>query len=330
MRRREFIAGIGSAAAWPVVTRAQQAERVRRVGALMAFDENDPDGKAQLSAFIRGLAELGWTEGRNMQMDVRWAAGDVDRMRSFAKELVGLRPDVILGSTTALMAALQRETQTIPIVFAACADPIGAGLVASLSRPGGNITGFSYVEAEMAGKWLELLTEIAPSVRRVAIIFNPDTASRGGSYYLPSFEAAARTLKLDPIIARVHGDAEIETVINSLARTPGSGLVIMPDVFTLAHRATIILLADRNNVPAVYTDNAFGRDGGLLSYGPDVVDIFRRAASYVARILRGEKPADLAVQLPIKFDMIVNLKTAKALGLAVPQSILLRADEVIE
>jgi putative ABC transport system substrate-binding protein len=297
---------------------------------LMAFDENDPDGKAQLSAFMRGLAELGWTDRRNMRMDVRWAAGDVDRMRSLAKELVGLRPDVILGSTTALMAALQRETQTIPIVFAACSDPIGAGLVASLSRPGGNVTGFSYVEAEMAGKWLELLTEIAPAVKRVTIIFNPDTASRGGSYYLPSFEAAARTLKVEPIIARVHGDAEIETVINSLAHTPGSGLVVMPDVFTLAHRDTIILLAAQNNVPAVYTDNAFARDGGLLSYGPDVADIFRRSASYVDRILCGEKPADLAVQLPVKFDMIINLKTGKAIGLSIPDSFLLRADEVIE
>jgi putative ABC transport system substrate-binding protein len=330
MKRREFIAGLGSAAAWPLAARAQPAAPMRRIGVLMAFDESDSDGKAQLSAFIRGLAELGWTEGRNVQMDVRWAAGDVARMQSFAKELVGLRPDVILGGTTALMAALQRETRTIPIVFAGCSDPIGVGLVASLSRPGGNITGFSYVEAEMAGKWLELLTEIAPAVRRVAIIFNPDTAARGGSYYTPSFEAAARTLNLDPIIARVHGDAEIETVINSLARTPGSGLVIMPDVFTLAHRATIILLAARNNVPAVYTDNAFGRDGGFLSYGPDMVDIFRRSASYVARILRGEKPADLAVQLPVKFDTIVNLKIAKALGLTVPQTILLRADEVIE
>jgi putative ABC transport system substrate-binding protein len=330
MRRRTFITGLGSAAAWPLAARAQQAERMRRIGVLMAFDESDSDGKAQLSAFIRGLAELGWTEGRNAQMDVRWAAGDVDRTRSFAKELVGLRPDVILGSTTALIAALQRETRTIPIVFAGCSDPIGAGLVASLSRPGGNITGFSYVEAEMAGKWLELLTEIAPAVIRVAIIFNPDTAARGGSYYTPSFEAAARALNLDPIIARVHGDAEIETVINSLARTPGSGLVIMPDVFTLAHRATIILLAARNNVPAVYTDNAFGRGGGFLSYGPDMVDIFRRSASYVARILRGEMPADLAVQLPVKFDTIVNLKIAKALGLTVPQTILLRADEVIE
>jgi putative ABC transport system substrate-binding protein len=244
--------------------------------------------------------------------------------------LVGLRPDVILGSTTALMAALQRETQTIPIVFAACSDPIGAGLVASLSRPGGNITGFSYVEPEMAGKWLQLLTEIAPAVKRVTIIFNPDTASRGGSYYLPSFEAAARTLKVAPIIARVHGDAEIETVINSLAHTPGSGLVVMPDVFTLAHRATIILLAAQSNVPAVYTDNAFARDGGLLSYGPDVADIYRRSASYVDRILHGEKPADLAVQLPVKFDMIVNLKTGKALGLTVPPTLLALADEVIE
>ena len=303
---------------------------MRRIGVLMAFDENDPEGKARLSGFTQGLAELGWTDGRNLRMDVRWAAGNVDRMRMFAKELVDLQPDVILAGATPATAALQRETRTIPIVFAIVADPVGAGFVASLPRPGGNITGFSNIEASMAGKWLELLTEIAPGVKRVAIMFNPDTAPGGGSYYLPSFEAAARSLKVEPIVAPVHSDAEIETVITSLGREPGGGLVVMPDGFMTIHRAPIILLAARNNVPAVYSNSVFARDGGLLSYGPDRVDIFRRSASYVDRILRGAKPADLPVQLPVKFEMAVNVKTAKALGLTVPQSILLRADEVIE
>ena len=263
-------------------------------------------------------------------MDVRWAAGNVDRMRMFAKELVDLQPDVILASTTPATAALQRETRTIPIVFVNVADPVGAGFVASLPRPGGNITGFINIEAAMAGKWLELLTEIAPGVKRAAIMFNPDTAPCGGSYYLPSFEAAARSFKVEPITAPVHSDAEIETVMTSLGREPGGGLVVMPDGFMFVHRAPIISLAARNNVPAVYSAPVFVRDGGLLSYGPDWADIFRRAASYVDRILRGAKPAELPVQLPVKFEMAVNLKTAKALGLTVPQSILLRADEVIE
>ena len=219
----------------------------------------------------------------------------------FAKELVDLQPDVILADATPATAALQRETRTIPIVFAVVSDPVGAGFVAGLPRPGGNITGFIIMEASMAGKWLELLTEIAPGIKRAAIMFNPDTAPGGGSYYLPSFEAAARSLKVEPIAAPVHSDAEIETVITSLGREPGGGLVVMPDTFMIVHRAPIILLAARNNVPAVYSNRRFVRDGGLLSYGPDSVDIFRRSASYVDRILRGAKPADLPVQLPIKF-----------------------------
>ncbi len=277
MRRREFIAGLERAAAWPLAARAQQADRMRRIGVLMAFDENDPEAKACLSGFTQGLAELGWTDGRNLRMDVRWAAGNVDRMRMFAKELVDLQPDVILANSTPATAALQRETRTIPIVFVAVSDPVGAGFVASLPRPGGNITGFINVEASMAGKWLELLTEIAPGVKRVAIMFNPDTAPGGGSYFLPSFEAAARSLKVEPIAAPVHSDAEIETVITSLGREPGGGLVVMPDTFMLVHRAPIILLAARNNVPAVYRTSVFARDGGLLSYGPD------RWTSFVAR-----------------------------------------------
>jgi putative ABC transport system substrate-binding protein len=330
MKRREFIAGLGGAAAWSLAARAQQPDRVRRIGVLMGTVENNPEAKAQLSGFTQGLGELGWTDGRNLRMDVRWAAGSLDLMRMFAKELVDLQPDVILANGTPVTAALQRETRTIPIVFVSPSDPVGAGFVASLPRPGGNLTGFIDMEAAMAGKWLELLTEIAPTVKRAAIMFNPDTAPGGGSYFLSAFEAAARSLKMAPIAAPVHSDAEIEAAITSLGREPGGGLIVMADGFMNVHRAPIILLTARNNVPAVYPLSVFAKDGGLLSYGADTLDMFRRSASYVDRILRGTNPAELPVQLPTKFETVVNLKTAKALGLTVPQSILLRADEVIE
>jgi putative ABC transport system substrate-binding protein len=330
MRRRDFIVGLGSAAAWPVAARAQQPDSMRRIGVLMPYDETDPEAQAYLSAFTQGLAELGWTDGRNVRMEVHWAAGNIDLMRIFAKELVDLKPDVILVNTTPATAALQRATRTIPIVFASVSDPVGDGFVADLPRPGGNITGFIFTEAAMAGKCLELLTEIAPDVKRVAMMFNPEAMPSGGLYYLPAFEAAARSLKVAPIVAPVRSDAEIEQVITSLGRESGGGLIVSTDAFMFVHRAPTILLAARNNVPAVYWQKVFLRDGGLLSYAPDLMDIFRRSASYVDRILRGAKPADLPVQVPIKFEMVVNLKTAKALGLAVPQSILLRADVVIE
>jgi putative ABC transport system substrate-binding protein len=331
MQRREFIKLIGGAIAWPLAARAQQGSRMRRIGVLMPFAENDPDAMAQLSGFMQGLAQLGWTDGRNVRMDLRWAVGSVDRTRMFAKELVDLQPDVILAHSTPATAALQRETRTIPIVFAVVSDPVGVGFVASLPRPGGNLTGFIHMEASMGGKWLELLTEIAPGVKRATIMFNPGTAPYARSYYLPSFEAAARSFKVTPIVAPVHSEAEIETVITSLGREPGGGgLVVLPDTFSQVHRAAIILLAARNNVPAAYCDNSFAIDGGLFSYGPDQVDIFRRAAPYVDRILKGEKPADLPVQAPTKYVLALNLKTAKALGLDVPATLLARADEVIE
>ena len=328
MRRREFIAGLAGAATWPLATRAQQA--IRRLGVMMTLAENDPEGRSWLSVFAQELSRLGWTEGRNLRMDVRWAGDRVDRTRMFAKEMVDLQPDVTLAIGTVPTAALQQETRTIPIVFAIVSDPVGAGFVTGLPRPGGNITGFISMEAGMASKWLELLTEIAPGVKRAAAMFNPDMATGGGSYYLPAFEAAARSLKVAPIAAPVHTDAEIETVITSLGRESGGGLVLMPDSFNNVHRASIIAQAARNNVPAVYFNTFFVRDGGLLSFGADRVDMFRRSASYVDRILRGEKPSELPVQVPTKFEMSVNLKTAKALGLSVPQSILVRADEVLE
>jgi len=329
MRRRKFIAGLGSAAAWPVVARAQQGDPVRRIGVLIPSDENDPMQKPRLSAFTQALADLGWIDGRNVRMDFRFGGADINRIRALAHEFVGLQPDIIVISGNPATVAVQRETRTIPIVFAGVGDPVASGIVPRLDRPSGNVTGFPYWEASMGGKWLELLSEIAPGLRRVAIIFNPDIVTASAAY-VPSLETAARSLKVEVIAAPVHDDAEIEAAISTLRREPGGGLVVMPDVFTTVHRAPIISAAARNNVPAVYSQSYYARDGGLLSYGPDLVDIFRRAASYVDRILRGAKPAELPVQLPTKFEMVVNLKTAKALGLTVPQSILLRADEVIE
>jgi putative ABC transport system substrate-binding protein len=313
---------------WPLAARAQQGGRVRRVGVLQSNDENDPVAKTQVSAFTQALADLGWTDGRNVRMDVRWGGGDNNRIRALAQELVGLQPDIIVTSATAATIAVQRETRTIPIVFVNVGEPVASGIVPRLNQPGGNITGFAILEASLAGKWLELLSEIAPGLKQAAIMFNPDTAP--ASAYMPLFETAARSLKVAPAIAPVHSDVEIETAITALGREPGAGLVVIPDAFTNVHRAAIILAAARNNVPAVYTSSHWARNGGLLSYGPDLVDTFRGAASYVDRILRGAKPGDLPVQLPTKFEMAVNLKTAKALGLAVPPSILLRATEVIE
>jgi putative ABC transport system substrate-binding protein len=328
MRRRQFIAGLGSAVAWPVVAHAQQGDGVRRIGVLISGNENDPVLKARVSALTQALADLGWTEGRNVQTDLRWGRGDINRMRALAQELVGLQPDVILTAGSATTVALQRETRAIPIVFVSVGDPVARGIVVRLNQPGGNITGFANYEGSLAGKWLELLSEIAPGLKRVAIMFNPDT--NPVSAFMPSLETAARSLKLATIAAPVDSDVEIETAIVALGREPEGGLVVMQSPFITGHRAPIISAAAQNNVPAVYGFSLYVRDGGLLSYGPDPADIYRRAASYVDRILRGAKPAELPVQLPTKFEMAVNLKTAKALGLTVPQSILLSADEVIE
>jgi putative ABC transport system substrate-binding protein len=329
IRRRDFITFLGGAAAWPLAASARQGDRVRRIGVLMPYDENDPVAKTFVSAFAQELAGLGWTDDRNVRIDLRWAGGDINRIRAFAQELVGLHPDIIVTNATPATVPLQRETRTIPIVLAGVADPVASGIVARLDRPGGNITGFANYEATLAGKWLELLSEIAPGLKRAAIMFNPYFPA-ASSVYIPSFETAARSLKVALITAPVHSDAEIETAITALGREPGGGLVVLPDAFMTEHRAPIILAAARNNVPAVYTASYFARNGGLLSYGTDRVDNFRRAASYVDRILRGEKPGDLPVQFPTKFEMVLNLKTAKALGLEVPLSILLRADEEIE
>jgi len=331
MRRREFIAGLGGAAAWPMTARAQQGQRVRRVGVLSSNDENDASARATLlAAFTRALAELGWTEGRNLRIDIRWTAGSIERARARAEELVGLQPDVIFVDSTAQTAALQRETRTIPIVFVNVSDPVGSGFVAGLPRPSGNITGFAYAEPTLGGKWLELLKEIAPGVTRAAFMFNPDTAPYARSYYLPSFEASARSLKIEPTAAPIRSYAEIETNIISLGRQPGAGLVAVPDISMYNNREALVSLLTRSNVPAIYNDPGYARIGGLLSYGAELLDLTRRAAAYVDRILRGERPADLPVQMPVKYLMALNPRTAKALGLTIPPTLLAIADEVIE
>jgi len=329
--RREFVTLLGTAAtAWPSAARAQQSVGIRRVGVLSMHAESDPEGNRRLSRFTQGLAELGWIDGRNVRTDVRWSSANIDRSRIFAKELVDLKPDVIFAMTTPATAALQRETRIIPIVFALVSSPIGDGFVASLPRPGGNMTGFSDFVESMGGKMLELLTQIAPVVKRSAIIFNPNSAPARGAYFLPLFEAAARSLKVEPIAAPVSDDREIETTIDSFGREPHGGLVVMSDLFNLVHRAAIIEAVARNKVPTVYPLSRYVRDGGLISYGLDPADQCYRAALYVDRILRGANPAELPVQLPTKFEMALNGKTAKALGLVVPRSILIRVDEVIE
>jgi putative ABC transport system substrate-binding protein len=329
MRRREFIAGLGSAAAWPVTARAQQGERVRRIGVLIEGDENNPEVKRRLSAFTQALADLGWTDGRNVRMDLRWGGGDTNRMRALAQELVGLHPDIILTAGDVSTLAVERETRTIPIVFASVGDPVASGIVARIDRPNGNVTGFANLEATLGGKWLELLSEIAPGLKRAIIMFNPDM-NPFVSRFMPSFETAARSLRIVLSTAPVNSDVEIEKAIRDLGRETGGGLVVMPSAFTSLHRAPIISVAARNNVPAVYSTSNLVREGGLFSYGVYLAEAYRLAATYVDRILRGAKPAELPVQLPTKFEMVVNLKTAKSLGLTVPQSILLTADEVIE
>ena len=330
MRRRDFVTLLGgTAAVWPFSARAQQADRMRRIGVLMSYPESDPEGQAFVTAFREGLQKLGWTEGRTIRIDTRWAALDKESMQRFAKELVALQPDLILSQGTPTTAALLQHTRTIPIVFANVSDPVGSGLVASFPRPGGNVTGFINMEPTMAGKWLELLKEIAPRVNRVAFLFNPATAPYA-EYYLNSFKAAAPSFAVQAIVAPVRDASKLEPAIAAQARTPNGGLIMMPDVFLNVHRAEVTSLAARYRLPAVYSRRFFTELGGLLSYGNDQVDIYRRAAAYVDRILKGEKPSELPVQAPVKFELVINLKTAKVLGFDVPMSLQQRADAVIE
>jgi putative ABC transport system substrate-binding protein len=330
MRRRQFLTVLGSVAAWPLAARAQQLDRLRRVGVLMVGDESDPERKGWLSQFAQTLAESGWKEGGNLRMDVRWAGNTAERIQALSNELVALQPDTILASGTPATAALKRATATVPIVFVLVADPVNDGFVQSLAHPGGNITGFGDYENSIVGKWLELLTQVAPDIKRAAMIFNPDTAPYAKSYYLPLFEIAAHSLKVEPLPTPVHNETEIEAIMAALAREPKGGLVVPGDAFLNGRGALIASLAERMKIPIICNGANIVRQGGLLSYGDDYRDTYRQAALYIDRILRGAHPADLPVQLPTKFQLAINLKTAKALGLTVSSEMQLIADEVVE
>jgi len=327
MKRREFITLLGGAAAgWPLAVRAQQAERMRRIGLLMGVAD-DREGQARVTALKQGLQELGWTDGRNIQIETRFGGGDAGRIRAHAAELVALAPDVLVANTTPVVRAVRQATSSIPIVVAAVGDPVEQGFVSSLAHPGGNITGFAFIGFQMVGKWLEMLKEAAPGVSRAILMFNPDTAPIH-YVYLRSFEAEPHAVEVAE--APVRNTAEIEEAIAKLGREPGGGLIVPSDAFTVLHHQLLIRLAQQHRLPAVYAYRTFVAQGALMSYGPDVYDVFRRSASYVDRILKGAKPADLPVQQPTKFELAVNLKTARALGLTIPEPFLQHADEVIE
>ena len=329
MRRREFITLLGGAVAWPVAARAQEADRVRRIGVLMAASENDSERQAFVTAFREELQKLGWIDGRKVRFDIRWAAPQAAMLQRFAKELVALQPDLVLSHNTPTTINLQQQTRTIPIVFAVVSDPVGSGFVGSFPRPGGNITGFTNIEPTMTGKWVGLLKEIAPRVVRVAFLFNPATAPYA-EHYLSPFKEVAASLNLEAIPTPVRDTSELEAAITAQAQTPHGGFVVMADTFMTNHRAEITSLAARHQLPAVYPYRFFLEVGGLLSYGNDLVDSFRRAASYADRILKGATPNELPVQAPVKFELAINLKTAKALGITIPPTLLTRADELIE
>lgn len=331
MNRRDTLLALCAfgAAVTPFAARAQQPGKVRRIGVLLGQAENDSGAQSRFAVFKESLAALGWAEGRNLSIELRWSAGDVNRASVLARELVALQPELIVCTTTPVTAALQRETRTIPIVFMAVSDPVGSGFVKTLSQPGGNITGFIDLESSLIEKSLELLKEIAPRVTRPAVMFNPDTAPYA-EYYLRPLKTAAPKLGVKAFTATVRSESDIQEAITGLGREPGSGLIVMPDSFMGIHRKSVIALTARYKVPATYFAGPWVAAGGLSSYGPDIDDLRRRAPSYVDRILRGAKPAELPVQQPVKFELFINLKTAKALGLTIPQSVLLRADKVIE
>jgi putative tryptophan/tyrosine transport system substrate-binding protein len=326
IRRREFMILLGGAAAWPLAARAQQPDRVRRIGVLMGISD-DSEGQARVAVFRQALQALGWTEGRNVQFIYRWSGGDVAHARQFAKELLDLRSDVILVNSTPVAVAVRDTTRTTPTVFVQVSDPVTAGVVQSLARPGGNLTGFTNFDPSIANKWLELVKRIAPNITRVAYLFNPDTAPL---FYARAVETAAPVLPVKPFAAAVHSTDEMEYAIEQFARASDSALIVLPDLFTATNRRSIIALAARQRLPAIYPARYFVASGGLMSYGIELLETYRQAASYVDRILKGEKPADLPVQAPTKYELVINLKTAKALGLDIPPTLLARADEVIE
>jgi putative ABC transport system substrate-binding protein len=331
MRRREFITLLGGAAvAWPLAARAQQSTRMQRVGLLVPYAESDREARDQVVAFHNSLQKLGWQDGRNVRIDTRWTAGDAGRIPELAKELIAFQPDVILARSTAVTAVLRQHTRTIPIVFVVVSDPVGDGFVASIARPGGNATGFTNVEASLGSKWLELLKEVAPATTRVAVLFGRKTSAGSGSYYLRLIEEASASIGMKVLASPFEDAGEIERGIEAIGREPGGGIIVTPDLTTTVNRKRIIELTSLHRIPAVYPFRYVAAEGGLASYGVDVTDIYQRAATYVDRILRGEKPADLAVQAPTKFELAVNLKTAKALGLEIPPMLVARADEVIE
>lgn len=328
MRRREFISLIGSVAAWPLAARAQQPERMRRIGILMLFAEDDPAGKIRIAAFIEGLQQLGWTVGRNIEIDIRWGAADAVRSRRQAAELVTLAPDVVLAGASEATAALREATRTVPIVFVGVTDPVGAGYVASLARPGGNATGLAYVEYGIGGKWLELLKEIVPRVTRVAVLRDPTLPA--GMGLLGAIQSAAPSFRVETSPVDVRDASEIERVVADFARKPNGGLIVATSPAAVVNRKLIIDVAANHRLPAVYFLKEFVKDGGLISYGPDPVAQYKQAASYIDRIFQGEKPADLPVQAPTKYELAINLRTAKALNLNIPNTLIGRADEVIE
>ena len=328
MRRREVITLLGGTMAWPLAARAQQPDRTRLVGVLMGFAESDPVAQSMVAAFRTALSKLGWTEGSNVRIELRWAGPDPDRVNTMAKELADLRPDAILGQTTPVVRALAREMPTSPIVFVTVSDPIGSGFARSLARPGGNITGFTVDDSALGGKWVELLKQIAPATARVMLLFNP--AGPPLQFFLPSIQAAASSLNVQTNVVTIHAKDEIEGVIAEQARDPGSGIVVLANAFNTTNRELIIELAALYRVPAIYFSAYCAQSGGLIGYGSDYVEQARQAAGYVDRILRGTKPADLPVQAPTKFELVINLKTAKGLGLEVPPMLLSLADAVIE
>jgi putative ABC transport system substrate-binding protein len=326
--RRELIAALGGAVAWPLAARAQQPDRMRRIGVLLNRTADNPDGQTRFAAFLQGLQEAGWAVGRNARIDIRWGGTDVDRQRRYAAELVALVPDIILAGGTVSLVATQQASRSVPIVFASVADPVGTGFVDSLARPGGNVTGFMNFEYSLSGKWLELLKEVEPDVKRAAVL--RDAASPAGIGQFSAIQAVALSLGVEVNAINVRDAGEIERAVASFARSPNGGLVVTATATATVHHDLIIALAAQHKLPAVYGDRFSVTGGGLVSYGPDYVDEYRRAAGYVDRILKGEKPADLPVQAPTKYDLVINLKTAKALGLKVPATLLARADEVIE
>src|SRR5215510_10021708 len=318
LKRREFIMLLGGAAAWPRTLIAQGTDRARRIGVLMELAASDPQARSNVAALQRGLRGLGWLEGSNLAIDYRWAPDDAVLVWKFAKELVELRPDMIVAHSSPVVATLLGQTRNIPIVFVSISDPIGEGFVASFAHPGGNVTGFTNFESSMTGKWVELLKDVAPEITRVGFLFNPQATAGGGSYFLRPIDAAASAFKVKAVMALVHDDDEIEAAFAALAREPGAGAVLLPDIFTVAHHLLVVTLAELYRVPTVYGYRFMVERGGLISYGVDVDNLFERAATYVDRILKGAKPADLPVQAPTKFELAVNQKIAKALGLTIP------------